>query len=130
MIEQDALIAAAAAIKISEIPPERLDEARTFVQNAMEAVDCICARIEHDLDLRPDEPVWRAKATTAYRAKARQRQRLQIMFGDINRRIREQRSRERSVTRERKFIRLAYERLSDEIVRELWRRVDEEINGG
>ena len=127
------LVATAVAIVPDKLTSDQLPQAREVIERAMHVLDLQLAQIRQDVGEEDpsDNARWWAKATAAQRIKGKQRQRLQTIMGDVNRRIRAHRREQdaqRTVSRERRFIQLARAHLSDETYLEIWRIVNDEFD--
>jgi len=133
----DDTINMAIAVVPDQLAPDRLMWARDLLQRAIQTLDLQVAAIRQRLleeNERPENARWWAKATAAERIKAKQRVRLQTAFGDVNRLIRAQRKiqtdleeKARRKTKDRRFIELVREHLSEETYLAIWERVNAEF---
>ena len=114
---------------------KELEKAKVFVETAMFALDEEINAIKQQIEkARADfygrgefsDSNWWRRVNGAARAKGRQRQALQLRFGDLNRLLRISRAKNTDRSRERIFIYMAKKYLPEETYNMLWAKVDQE----
>jgi hypothetical protein len=126
-------IDAAISVVLDQVPPQQLSATRDLIAQAMETLDLQIAVIRHDLgeDGPAENARWWAKATAAQRIKAKVRVRLQNKLGEVQRLIRYQRKladEHSQKSRERRFIQLVKQYISEETYLLIWQQVNDEFN--
>jgi hypothetical protein len=127
------IIDAAVSVVLDQIPPQQLSATRDLIAQGMEVLDLQIAAIRHDLgeDGPAENARWWAKATAAQRIKAKVRVRLQNKFGEVQRLIRHHRKladEHSQKSRERRFIQLVKQYISEETYLLIWQKVNDEFN--
>jgi hypothetical protein len=127
------IIDAAVSVVLDQVSPQQLSTTRNLITQAMEILDLQIAAIRHDLgeDGPAENARWWAKATAAQRIKAKVRVRLQNKLGEVQRLIRHQRKladEHSQKSKERRFIQLVKQYISEDTYLLLWQKVNEEFN--